>query len=98
MHARRLFLYSTVFAPWLLKAAVAQAETEFERYKREQQQGVQALTSEWQVYQKNYMAAYQHYLQQLGKEIGRASCRERVENSGEVGALKNQNVYRAHLP
>lgn len=87
MHARRLFLYSTVFAPWLLKAAVAQAETEFERYKREQQQGVQALTSEWQVYQKNYMAAYQHYLQQLGK----------VWNTPELSSQKEWVEYSKNM-
>lgn len=67
MHTRRLFLYSTVFAPWLLKASMAQAETEFERYKREQKQGVKALTSEWEIYQKNYMAAYKRYRQELSK-------------------------------
>ncbi len=91
MHTRRFFLFSAVFSPWLVKASVAQAESEFERYKREQQQGVQALTSEWQVYQKNYLAAYQHYQEQLGKVWNKpelSSQKEWVEYS------KNMQVRR----
>lgn len=87
MHARRLFLYSALFSPWLLKASLAQAETEFERYKREQQQGVQGLTSEWQVYQKNYMAAYQHYQQQLSK----------VWNNPEMSSQKEWVEYSKNM-
>jgi len=67
MNARRLFLASTLVSPWLFKAVVAEAETEFERYKREQAQGVKKLSTEWQVYQKNYRAAYRQYVTQLSK-------------------------------
>lgn len=91
MHSRRLFLYSTLFAPWLLQASVAQAETEFERYKREQQQAAQGLTKEWQVYQKNYKAAYQRYQQQLSKVWNKpelSSQKEWVEYS------KNMQIRR----
>lgn len=87
MHTRRLFLYSAIFSPWLLKASIAQAETEFERYKREQQQGVQSLTSEWQVYQKNYKAAYQQYVQQLSK----------VWNKAEVSSQKEWVEYSNNM-
>src|SRR5690554_8018897 len=67
MNARRLFLASTLVSPWLFMAVVAEAETEFERYKREQAQGVKKLSTEWQVYQKNYRAAYRQYVTQLSK-------------------------------
>lgn len=87
MQARRLFLYSALFSPWLLKASMAQAETEFERYKREQQQGVKGLTTEWQVYQKNYLAAYKQYQQQLSKVWNKpelSSQKEWVEYSNNM--------------
>lgn len=87
MQTRRLFLYSTLFAPWLLKASMAQAETEFERYKREQQQGVQKISSQWQVYQKNYMAAYQQYKQKLGK----------VWNNPELSSQKEWVEYSNNM-
>ena len=87
MHARRLFLYSALFSPWLLKASITQAETEFERYKREQQQGVQGLTNEWQVYQKNYLAAYQQYKQKLGK----------VWNNPELSSQKEWVEYTKQI-
>lgn len=45
----------------LLPAYATRAETEFERYKRQQQAGVDNLKRDWQRYRSNYRQAYRSY-------------------------------------
>ncbi|QQD22621.1 DUF3393 domain-containing protein [Oceanospirillaceae bacterium ASx5O] len=67
MLKRRLFLQLTASLPALLLSAGSRAETEFERYQREQRAGVQNIKNAWQDYRSNYLAAYRDYRQQLEK-------------------------------
>ena len=48
-----------------LLAPASHAETEFERYQRQQQEGLNRLQSEWQQYRRRYLSAYRDYKQRL---------------------------------
>lgn len=67
MLKRRTFLQLAAGLPLLLSGARLRAETEFERYQREQRQGAAAMGTEWQRYQSDYQAAFRQYQQQLSR-------------------------------
>lgn len=62
MLTRRTFLHLALGS---LLAPTALAETEFERFKREQRQGVNAMNDAWQNYQSNYQQAFTLYKERL---------------------------------
>lgn len=43
------------------------AETDFERYMREQEAGVQQIKQEWEDYKENYLAAYNQYRNEISR-------------------------------
>lgn len=65
MLTRRFFVQLTAAAPVLLTSWTARAETEFERFQREQRAGVQGIQNDWESYRSDYLAAYRDYRQQL---------------------------------
>ena len=67
MPTRRRFLQLTAGLPALLLSWPGQAETEFERYLREQQAGVQGIQNDWDSYRSRYLAAYRTYQQQVSQ-------------------------------
>ena len=56
MLKRRLFLQLTASLPALLLSAGSRAETEFERYQREQRAGVQNIKTPGRITCSNYLA------------------------------------------
>jgi len=50
-----------------LQPLIGHAETAFERYKRQQEAGVERIKSEWKRYRKNYLMAYRDYRRKLDK-------------------------------
>lgn len=58
---RRQFLgYGLLFTA-ISTPRLSLAKSDFERYKREQEAGVQQIKQEWEDYKANYLAAYQQY-------------------------------------
>lgn len=51
----------------LLPTNTARAETEFERYKRQQQAGVDNLKRDWQRYRSRYLEAYRSYQRRISR-------------------------------
>lgn len=49
-----------------LQPAISVAESEFERYQRQQQAGVDRIKNEWKRYRKNYLLAYRDYKRKIG--------------------------------
>lgn len=67
MNGRRRFLVAILSLPLWPLAARAGAESDFERYKRQQSEGFQSFQAQWQRYRSAYLAAWSDYSRRVGK-------------------------------
>lgn len=85
MLTRRQFLGYGMLLPAIAAPQLSIAESEFERYLREQNEGVQKIQQDWQNYKANYLAAYEKYRNDITKVWSKAETSDQtswVEYSG----------------
>lgn len=72
--------------------SLSQAETEFERYQRQQEAGVEKMKSEWKRYRKNYLDAFRNYKRKLGKVWAKPELSDKTRWVEYGKDLKTQRV------
>ena len=93
MKRRQLLQYLPLSALFLSVTSLSsRAETEFERYQRQQQQGVQQLRQQWQRYRKNYLAAYRDYRRQLSRVWSKPQLSDKTRWVEYSNDLKTRRV------
>ena len=93
MNRRQLLkLLPSSLAVTTLMPLSSRAETEFERYKRQQQAGVDRIKGEWKRYRKNYLLAYRDYKRKLGAVWAKPELSNKTEWVEYGDDLKTKRV------
>ncbi|KZZ43571.1 hypothetical protein A3759_12700 [Thalassolituus sp. HI0120] len=93
MKRRQLLkLLPTASAILAFQPALSRAESEFERYKRQQQAGVDKIKNEWKRYRKNYLLAYRDYKRKIGAVWADPELSNRTEWVDYSDNLKTKRV------